>query len=39
LQVVIDAAAPASVPQCRFLGSETRVAALRENLNANLDLW
>jgi hypothetical protein len=27
------------VPECRFLGSETRVAVLRDNLRENLHLW
>lgn len=39
VQVVLDTSAPTAVPQCRFLGNESRVASLREKLNANLHLW
>jgi len=39
VQVVIDPAAPMSIPQCRFLGSEARVSHFREKLNSNIELW
>ncbi|RKO88049.1 putative E3 ubiquitin protein ligase [Blyttiomyces helicus] len=39
LQIEINAVNPAAVPECRFMGSEKVVGALREAMMMNLNSW
>eukprot|EP01125_Pyxidicula_operculata_P020172 TRINITY_DN7401_c0_g1_i1.p1 TRINITY_DN7401_c0_g1~~TRINITY_DN7401_c0_g1_i1.p1 ORF type:complete len:378 (+),score=27.21 TRINITY_DN7401_c0_g1_i1:129-1136(+) len=39
LSIVINPAAPRSVPVCRFLGSDNAIEPLKQNLNSNLHNW
>jgi E3 ubiquitin-protein ligase FANCL len=39
LQITVDVNRPRSVPECRFLGADSVVMQLREQLNKNLHKW
>ncbi|CAG5129505.1 unnamed protein product [Candidula unifasciata] len=39
LQITVNCRQPTTLPECRFLGSESVIAELREKLNVNLHRW
>ncbi|BFZ11587.1 hypothetical protein BsWGS_14627 [Bradybaena similaris] len=39
LQITVNCRQPTTLPECRFLGSESDTAELREKLNVNLHRW
>eukprot|EP00249_Psilotum_nudum_P017954 c26570_g1_i1 orf=614-1708(-) len=39
LSITVDPLAPHSIPECRFLGSDTIIAPLRKRMNCNIKKW